>query len=81
MTASARDVLEAAAAGRLTVSGMRFYQNGTQLDVHTGWLAYDLLGAGLLARKAAERPGKYTQIVITETGRNELTAVTTEEQQ
>lgn len=79
MTGQQWNVLDAAAAGRLTVSGVRFYRDGIQLDVHAGWVAYDLLGAGLLARKVPERPGKYTPIVITESGRNALKAVTTEE--
>ena len=79
MTGQQRNVLEAAAAGRLTVSGVRFYQDGIQLDVHAGWLVYDLLGSGLIARVESQRPGKYTQIIITDSGRQALAAVTAKE--
>lgn len=73
------NLLRDAAAGRLTVSGVRFYRNGIQLDVNAGWVACDLLGAGLLV-KADLWPGKYTRIALSESGRQMLAAVTAEEQ-
>jgi hypothetical protein len=80
ITDAQRALLQDAAAGRLTVSGIRFYRDGTQLDVTAGWVAYDLLGAGLLA-KADQKPAKYARISLTDSGRHALTAATAKEQQ
>jgi hypothetical protein len=74
-----RSLLADAAAGRLEVSGTRFYRDRIQLDVHAGWVAYDLLGMGLLV-KVEQLPGKYTPITISDSGRLALAAVTAEEQ-
>lgn len=78
MTPAQLELLRDAAAGRLTMAGVRFYRDGTQLDVHTGWIAFDLLGAGHLVAAAA-RSGKYQRVVPTDSGRLGLATVTAEE--
>lgn len=57
------ELLRAAADPKtpLSMSGVRFYRNGTPLDARTGWVAFDLYGAGLLV-PAGPRSGKYQRV-------------------
>lgn len=57
------DLLRAADAGRLTVSGLRYYIDGVEVDTTAKWAATDMLDSGpLLFILVPAQPSKHKPV-------------------
>lgn len=72
LTDAQRVLLQAANDGRLTVSGVRYYLDGVEVDTAAKWLASDLLADSLLFIPDVSKAAKYKQVRPTVRGLDAL---------